>query len=404
MDITRVVILISIFVFLFGLYQAAHAETLDSVIVDFNQVTLARGYTVKSVDQNFHLAIQPNQFKNELLVKIDEVINDKKLPEGKQAISDFYRFNLNYGQNGFLVKPITLLFSYEQKGAYEGEAYFYDENVSDWLPLPSSVDKKNKRIKAQTLYPAVEVAILEDVPGTLTAKAAIVLDKDSGSVVFEKNTDSVRPIASLTKLMTVLIFLENNPGWNEIVTMKKSDFVGGGMLWVREGAKVTVKDLFYSTLGGSKNNTAEALARSTGLTRPEFIAEMNKKAETMGLTKTHFVEPTGLDEKNVSTALEMAEIAKVAFANEEVLKATTTKLYKVKPLNSKLTYLVKNTSQKVLDRDLDITASKTGWTDEAGYNLVTQAKSHGKEMIALVMGAKVTRNYEEVYELLKKYL
>ena len=404
MDITRVVIFISIFVFLFGLYQAAHAETLDSVIVDFNQTALAAGYTVESMDKEFHLAILPNQFKNQLMVRVDETLPNNKLPEGKQAVSGFYRYEIKSGQNDLLVKPIILLFDYGQKSVYDGEAYFYDKGEERWRPLASVIEKKYKRIKVKTLFPSAEVVILEDVPGTLTAKSAIVIDNDSGSIVFEKNTDEVRPVASLTKLMTVLVFFDHNPGWNEIITMKKSDYVGGGMLWVKEGTKISVKDLFYATLVGSRNNTAEALARSTGLTRPEFIKEMNKKTETMGLTKTHFVDPTGLDEKNVSTAYEMAEIAKAAFANKEVLKATTAKLYKVKPLNSKFTYLVKNTSQKVLDRDLFVTGSKTGWTDEAGYNLVTQAKSEGKEMIALVMGAKVTRNYEEVYELLKKYL
>ena len=404
MDITRVVIIISIFVLLFGIYQAAHAAVLDSVNVVFNQTALSHGYTVESIDQNFKLPIFPNQFKNELAVRIAGITNDRKLPEGKRAVTGFYEYNIYSNQNGLLVKPIVLLFDYEQKDKYDGEVYFFDASTEEWRALPSVIEKKHKRIKAVTLFPIAEVVVLEDLPGFMTAKSAIVIDKNSGSVVFEKNTETIRPIASLTKLMTVLVFFDHNPGWDKAVTMQKSDYVGGGMLWVKEGAKISVKDLFYATLVGSRNNTAEALARATGLTRSEFIIEMNAKAEAMNLTKTHFVDPTGLDEKNVSTAFEMAEIAKVAFAKEEVLKATTTKLYKVKPVGSKVLYSIKNTSKKVLDRDLVITGSKTGWTDEAGYNLVTQAKSEGKEMIALVMGAKVTRNYEEVYELLKKYL
>jgi D-alanyl-D-alanine carboxypeptidase len=71
--------------------------------------------------------------------------------------------------------------------------------------------------------------------------------------------------------------------------------------------------------------------------------------------------------------------------------------------NRKASYKIQNTSEKVLARDLCITGTKTGWTDEAGYNLVTQAKDGGKELIAIVMGSKISRNYEEVYQLLKKY-
>ena len=75
----------------------------------------------------------------------------------------------------------------------------------------------------------------------------------------------------------------------------------------------------------------------------------------------------------------------------------------IKPKNAKVSYRVENTSKKVLNRDLKISGTKTGWTEEAGYNLVTQITSGGKDLIAIVMGAKISRNYEEVYQLLKKY-
>jgi D-alanyl-D-alanine carboxypeptidase len=101
----------------------------------------------------------------------------------------------------------------------------------------------------------------------------------------------------------------------------------------------------------------------------------------------------------------LAKIARAAFGQMDVLKATTTKIYKVKPVNRRAAVSVKNTSLTILKKDLYVTGSKTGWTDEAGYNLVTQAKAGGRELIAVALGGKnMAKDYEEVYQLLKKYL
>jgi D-alanyl-D-alanine carboxypeptidase len=288
--------------------------------------------------------------------------------------------------------------------------------------LETKIDLKNNRVQAYTIFPYAKVAVLGENGNTavvaaqpevieqamsltnLTAQAALVVDKNSGVELFRKNEVEIRPIASLTKLMSVLTFFDYFPGWDKVVTLEKQDFVGGAALWAKAGDQITVKDLFYSTLVGSKNNTTVALARSTGLTVDQFVAKMNDKAKTMGLINSRFVEPTGLSEYNVSTAKEIMSIARELFKNPEALKASTTQWYKVKPLNSVNYYWVKNTSIKLLERDLYITGSKTGWTDEAGYCLVTQAKKNGQELLALVLGAKVRMNYEEVYYLLNNYL
>lgn len=247
-------------------------------------------------------------------------------------------------------------------------------------------------------------AAVVDPANNMTAQSAIVIDKNSGEIIFAKNADEPRPIASLTKLVSVLVFLDHNPGWNKLITMQKTDFVGGACLWAKVGDKITVKDVFYAALVGSKNNLIEALVRSTGLTQGKFVALMNEKVKSWGLENTSFIEPTGLNEKNVASARDMVIIAQKAFGNMDILKATTTKAYTVKIANRKASYVVDNTNKKILNRDLCITGTKTGWTDEAGYNLVTQAKTNGHEIIALVMGAKIRMNYEEVYQLLKKYL
>jgi D-alanyl-D-alanine carboxypeptidase len=275
-------------------------------------------------------------------------------------------------------------------------------DINRWLILVSII------AFCFALYQAADARTIEnpaDFNKNLTVKSALVLEKRTGNVVFEKSAGEVRPIASLTKLMTALVFLEYNPGWDKIVTLEKTDFVGGATLWLKKGDKVRVKDLFYAMLAGSKNNAAEALVRSTGLKREKFIELMNEKAQNWSLSNTIFYDTTGLDEKNVSTAEELAKIARAAFGQMDVLKATTTKIYKVKPVNRRAAVSVKNTSLTILKKDLYVTGSKTGWTDEAGYNLVTQAKAGGRELIAVALGGKnMAKDYEEVYQLLKKYL
>lgn len=428
MDIKRWIILLSIFTFCFALHQAAEAKEIDSTEVNFNQATLAHGFTVKSADKQLWIPIFPGQFHGDLSLRISGEADPAALPDDWQAISGYYRYEVETGREGFLAKPILLSFSYQSDNDEDKAIYFYDSFQEKWRALPSSVDKEKKLIRTKTIFPGVVVVVLERRPmnqplarfdsriearraaassmeeENLTAASAIVIEKESGDIIFRKNIDETRPVASLTKLVSCLVFLDHNPGWNQIITMEKSDFVGGATLWVKEGDQISVKDLFYATLVGSKNNTTRALARATGLSIDDFVSLMNEKVKSFDLAKTHFVEPTGLSENNISTAYEMAVIAKKAFNNLDILKATTTPSYKVTPKNKAVTYSVKNTSEKVLNSGLYITGSKTGWTDEAGYNLVTQAKNKAKELIVLVMGAKIRMNYEEVYQLLKKYL
>ena len=404
MDIKRWIILASIVVFSFAIYQAADAKVLSTTIVSFDKETLERGYTVKSADGSLMVPIFPKYFQNKLTVKISEQIVTPALPNDKVAVSGYYIYDFRTGKPGFLDKPATIAFKLAKTVDSGQQVYFYDKAKNLWRPLPTTIDEKNNLVRTKTIFPYAMITVLENAPGELTAQSAIVVDSNTGKVVFEKNVNQVRSVASLTKLVSVLVFLDHNPGWKKEIIMQKSDFVGGATLWVKAGDTVTVKDLFYSTLVGSKNNTTEALARVTGLTRPEFISAMNKKVKDLGLLHSKFVEPTGLDENNVSTASEMAIIAREAFSREEVYQATTTGWYKVKPKNSQYNYWVKNTSQKVLQKDLILTGTKTGWTDEAGYCLVSKAKTAGKELIALVLGAKVTKNYVEVYDLLKNNL
>ena len=406
MNLKRWLILLAIIVFYFGQYQvnSAEAATLDTVLISFDRATLARGYTVKSIDKQLWIPITPHLFNDKLVVKVNEKVNYSIIPEDKTLVGKVYHYDLVTNNILDADKEILLSMAVPTGVSTNEELFYYDDCNKQWVALDSKIDEKKGIVQAKTNLHSADIAVFAGNPNSLTAEAAIVINGNSGDIVYQKNIGDVRSIASLSKLMTTLVFLDHNPGWDKVVTMQKSDNVGGASLWVKDGTKLTVTDLFNAMLVGSKNNAVMALVRSTGLTNEKFVKAMNEKAKELGLTHTYFVEPTGLSEKNVSTAEELSIIAEKVFKNEKVYKATTTKLYKVRPVGSTEVFPVNNTSIKVLSRDLEITGTKTGWTDEAGYCLVSQAKKDDKELIALVLGAKITKNYEEVYNLLKKYL
>lgn len=417
MSDNRVLILfiVSVLVLVFAIFQGsdAGAMTLEKITISLDQPTLQKGFTVKSSDDLFWLPIFPGQFDRDLQVTIQKTDNQTVLPYDFQAISDYYIYDIKTGQSGFLPNPIVLSLKFDSDTNNEKVVFYYDNNKKNWQRLTVKIDKKNKLIKARTIFPYAKIVVAEKK--SLDSKfvmavnqqnglSAIVIDQQ-GRVIFEQNADQIRPLASLSKLMTAMVFYEHNPGWNEFVTIIESDNIGGAGLPLKPGDIISVKDLFYATLVGSKNNAARALMRSTGLSEEEFVRQMNEKAVMLDCLNTHFVEPTGLSEQNVSTASDMAQIARQAFDNFAFLQATTTKEYSVKIIRDDHLYhqLVRNTNE-LLNENLYITGGKTGYTPKAGYNLVTQAKNKVQELIALVMGATKGENFTKVYSLLKQYL
>lgn len=221
-----------------------------------------------------------------------------------------------------------------------------------------------------------------------TSSSVAVYDVGSGASLFQKDPEKVLPLASLTKLMTALVFLENNPGFEKSATISASDnTLIGAKLHVPDGEALKVVDLFFTSLTGSANNATQALVHSTGLSGEEFVEKMNQKAEDLGLKNTHFVEPTGLSEENVSTARDIFIIAREAFANEWIQKATSKKTHEMYTLTSNEYHNVRSQNE-IFDSYLDVVGSKTGFTYEAGYCLVTEVRGEaGQEVIAVVLGS-----------------
>ena len=228
-------------------------------------------------------------------------------------------------------------------------------------------------------------------PAEIAAEKSAVLMANDHFFLFEESADEPQPIASITKLMTALVFLDNNPGWDKTYTITEADKVEGGRLNLFLGDELTVKDLFYVSLVASDNGATLALVHATGLSEAEFVAKMNSRAEKLGLKKTSFKDPMGLSEYNVSTAREVALLAQAAFKRREISDATIKPDYQFTTVGGR-DKKVESTDYLLFDsgeKTLVVLGGKTGYTARAGYCFVGHLKNEaGREVISVVLNSQ----------------
>ncbi|HAU65989.1 MAG: hypothetical protein UT30_C0012G0010 [Candidatus Uhrbacteria bacterium GW2011_GWF2_39_13] len=234
----------------------------------------------------------------------------------------------------------------------------------------------------------------EEIESAIQAQAYLVMDRSTGKILTVKNENKVWPIASLTKLMTASVVLDHDVSMNKTASVLHADNVGGARLYVNDGDEFTVQDLFYATLVGSANNAANALARTTGLSRADFIQEMNTYAQELNLVHTHYVDPTGIELGNISTAREMARVAQMAFAQKDLQTFTTTATKYISDLSQGTTKKMTNTNWMLWKPEYDdlyVTGGKTGYLIESGWNLVVSLRpmegDPDKELLIVLFGA-----------------
>lgn len=231
----------------------------------------------------------------------------------------------------------------------------------------------------------------------VTAQSYIVVEPESGAILYEKNSQDPRSIASITKLMTALVVLSRNPDWNSQITMIDSDYDGGAKPTILLGDKVLVKDLFYAMMVASSNEAANALARSTGLSQQDFAYQMNLHAQILKMNNSKFVEPTGLSAQNQASAEDIIKLIKVAFTHSEMRAAGATKNYSVKVLNKNISRSLESTD-KILKEDFGtettsykIEMGKTGFINAAGYCFASQVKDdQNRKLLIAVLGSSST--------------
>lgn len=288
---------------------------------------------------------------------------------------------------GFTVFPVRPDFDLNIFGASgeSGEVLGVDEENLSQIASGSLPENQDKPSGPQKKEGVVEFEVV--------AKSAVAIDEETGQFLFVQNPDEPTPMASLTKLMTALVFLDYNPGWDVPCEIKRDDRREGGRIYLFLGEKVTIKDLFHLSLVASDNTATIALAKSTGFSEEEFVKKMNEKASVLGLTKTKFSDPVGLDNNNVSTARETAKLAKTALSIEDIRQATISKDYQFETLGGKkkivssTDYLLKNFPSN----GLKIVGGKTGFTDLAGYCFAGKfSDNFGREIVTVILGGQTS--------------
>lgn len=227
----------------------------------------------------------------------------------------------------------------------------------------------------QNLYPESDLSLF-------------VYDLESEFELLNNKGDLVRPIASLTKLMTALVFLDTQIDWQSLYTITREDSVSGGRLNLFLGDTVTIEQLFKTALIASDNGASLALVRSTGISQEEFVKRMNDKAQEFGLLNTYFADVTGLSNDNVSNAQEIAYLAKYAFQREEIREALSSVQYNYTSVEGREKMISSTLDLLRYDGDdLKYLVGKTGYTNEAGYCLVSIFSQAENQLITVVLGA-----------------
>jgi D-alanyl-D-alanine endopeptidase (penicillin-binding protein 7) len=221
----------------------------------------------------------------------------------------------------------------------------------------------------------------------LRSEVALVYDERDNEVIFERNADKVRPIASLSKLMTAMVVLDGGQPLDEVITITKADKdrIRYSRSRLRAGMQFTRKDLLLIALVASENRAAMALARTYPGGTSAFVEAMNNKAKRLGLTHTHFSDPAGLHNDNASTAYDMLHIVKAASQYFMIRDFTTTTTDSI--INHKNGRAVKfgNTNRLVKYDSWPITLSKTGFTGDAGNCLVMQTEINARPVIIVLL-------------------
>ena len=253
------------------------------------------------------------------------------------------------------------------------------------------------------LFPKIVLA--NDIALIPNAKAGLLMEVSTGSILYEKNIHERVSVASMTKMMGMILIMEaledGKIRLDEKVTVSKNaSNMGGSQIWLSEGEEILVSDLIKGIMMASANDGIVCMAERIGGTEEKFVLMMNEKAKSLGLKDTNFVNPTGLDEDNhYSSAYDMALIAKELMKHEDIFKYTS--IYEdYLRKGTKNEYWLVNTN-KLIKTYNGADGLKTGMTDAAGYCMAVTAKRDGMRLLAIVLGEEngKVRN-QETTELL----
>lgn len=272
--------------------------------------------------------------------------------------------------------------------------YQYNVLVERMEQVLVSKDKLEKQLKEKQQNSNYNLVIPEKsknsetkVNFTLNARSALLLDASSNRVLYEKDGYKEMAMASTTKIMTCIIALEYGNLEEEVEFSRYAASMPDVQLNAQTGNKFYLKDLLYSLMLESHNDTAVAIAEHVAGSVEKFAGLMNDKAKELGCVNTNFVTPNGLDAENhYTTAYDLARIASYAIKNSEFVKITNTPTWTFKELTSGRGYAITNKDKflYLMDGAMGI---KTGFTNNAGYCFVGALNRNGKTFISVVLGS-----------------
>jgi D-alanyl-D-alanine carboxypeptidase len=249
------------------------------------------------------------------------------------------------------------------------------------LPVSQPVAKPQKKIGSDGR---------ESLGVKTTASHVYVVDNASDSELYGLRENEQVPLASITKLMTARVFRSRGIAWDKVVTMS-GVVADGGTAYFANNDQVTVRDLWRTMLVGSSNTAALTLARATGLSSDDFVAEMNASAAGLGMKDTHFFEPTGLDEKNISTSYDISLLARADFNDPEIASTVAVPyfdLVKVAGAPKRVISTDKLLGSFITKAPYKLLGGKTGFINESGYNIVISVtRSDASPITVVVLGA-----------------
>ena len=259
--------------------------------------------------------------------------------------------------------------------------------ISTTIRKSNGVITNNDSPSAQTVH-IVDTNTYSNQP-SVSARAALVMDAQTGEVLYSKNTNAAMPIASITKLMTAVVIADAKLNMSEKITLQSIDFAGAGgknsSSTLRVGDSMNRAEVLLFALMKSENPAAAALARTYPGGRAAFVSAMNAKAKSLGMNSTHYVESSGLDPHNVSSARDLGILVSTASQYSLIRQFSTTPSY-----DFNLGYRVlksNNTNALVRNGGWNINISKTGYINEAGRCVVMHTTLNNRPAVVILLGA-----------------
>jgi serine-type D-Ala-D-Ala endopeptidase (penicillin-binding protein 7) len=251
--------------------------------------------------------------------------------------------------------------------------------------------RAREQARVRALHEAMTPRFKTDENGSLVpdvrAAAAIIFSPETGQVLWEENAQDKRSIASITKVMTAIVFLEDNPDLAQEITVERGDVYAASTTYLRANDRIALQDVLHLTLIASDNAAARALARVSHGGTASFVERMNEKAIELGLESTTFADPSGLNPANISSAYDLSRL--ITFAAQDERMSPIMRMASYTARTHRRSIVIRNTNHLVRGGEVDVLGGKTGFITKAGYCLATLLRlpQSNHQVAVVVLGA-----------------